>query len=441
MGLLTFKRGVHPLQNKHSTENKPIEELQPKGDLVFTMLQHIGAPCDPIVKKGDRVLVGQMLGEPVGSISAAIHSSVSGTVKNVMNMYHPNGFMVMAVIVENDKLYEEVENHKQLTQYMNLSNEEIIKIIKEAGIVGMGGAGFPTYIKLSPPSENKIDKIIINAAECEPYLTCDHRIMLEKTNEIVEGLKIVLKLFPGAGGYIGIENNKMDAIKKMNESVDAFPNISVVTLNTKFPQGAEKQLIYSITKREVPSGSLPSSIGCIVLNVATLFQIYNAVVNGQPLISRVVTVSGDAITSPKNFKVRIGTCYSELIEAAGGFVEEPMKVITGGPMMGVAAHTIDIPVTKLTSGILCLTKKAVAKPEESNCINCGRCLSVCPMNLLPLKLAENSTPDRYEEFYTYHGMDCIECGSCSFICTASRHLVQRIRSGKRNVMQYRKKDN
>ncbi len=439
MKLLTFKRGIHPKDEKKSTENKPIEELLPKGDLVYPLNQHIGAPCDSLVKKGDHVLVGQRIGESKGFVSAAIHSSVSGTVKNVMNMYHPNGFKVMSIIVENDNKYEEVESKKVQSDYTDLSREEIIKTIKEAGIVGMGGATFPTHIKLSPSPDMKIDRIIINGAECEPYLTCDHRMMLEKSAEIIEGLKIVLKLFPEAKAFIGIEDNKMNAIKKMEEASKNYSDIQIVPLKSKFPQGAEKQLIYSITKREVLSGSLPAAVGCVVQNVDTLYEIYNAVVNGKPLTSRVVTVTGDAIKEPKNFRVKIGTSYRELIEAAGGFVEEPLKVISGGPMMGIAAHTIDMPVIKGTSGILCLTKKTAILPEESNCINCGRCVEVCPMGLIPTKLAANSAVDRYENFYEYHGMNCIDCGSCSFICPASRQLVQRIRIGKRNVLRYKKK--
>lgn len=439
MSFLTFKGGVHPSGQKQDTENKPIQELLPKGDLVFSMLQHIGAPCNPIVKRGQRVLVGEKIGEPVGFVSAAIHSSISGTVKSVMNMYHSNGFKVMSVIIENDNLYEKITSIKNHLGYMDLSREDLIKVIKEAGIVGMGGAGFPTHIKLSPSVDDKIDSIIVNGAECEPYLTCDHRMMLEKSKEIIEGLKIVLKLFSKAKAYICIENNKSNAVVAMIAASKGLTNIKVVTLKTKFPQGAEKQLIYSITKREVPSGKLPATVGCIVQNIDTIYEIYNAVVKGCPLISRVVTVTGDAIKEPKNFRVKLGTSYRELINAAGGFVEEPLKIISGGPMMGIAAHTLDIPVIKGTSGILCLTRTGASLPEESNCINCGRCVEICPMHLMPLKLAANATPDKYEIFDKYHGLDCIECGSCSYICPASRYLVQKIRTGKKIILQHRKK--
>lgn len=440
MRFLTFKGGVHPIQNKQNTENRPVEELLPKGDLVFSMLQHIGAPCNPIVKKGQRVLVGEKIGEPVGFISAIVHSSVSGTVKDVRNMYHPNGFKVMSVIIENDNLYEQVSSIKPHLDYSKLSSLEIIKIIQEAGVVGMGGACFPTHVKLSPSKDSKIDTIIVNGGECEPYLTCDYRMMVEKPREIIEGLKIVLKLFPDAKAYVCIEDNKMKAIEAMVAASKDLPNIEVVTLKTKFPQGAEKQLIYSTTKREVPSGKLPAFVGCIVQNVDTMYEIYNAVVKGLPITSRVVTVTGDAIKEPRNFRVKIGTSYRELIQAAGGFVESPEKVISGGPMMGIAAHTIDMPIIKGSSGILCLTKKAAFISEESNCINCGRCLNVCPMHLMPGKLSENATPDRYEIFEESHGMDCIECGSCSYICPASRHIVQKIRTGKKLVLKNRMKN-
>lgn len=379
-------------------------------------------------------MAGQKIGEPKGFVSAAIHCSVSGTVKNVANMYHPNGSKVMSIIVENDNLYEEVTLPETSTDYANLSREEIIKLIQEAGIVGMGGATFPTHVKLSPAAEMKIDRIIVNAAECEPYLTCDHRMMLEKPFEIIEGLKIILQLFPEAKAYIGIEDNKINAIKTLSAAAKNYPNINVVSLKSKFPQGSEKQLIYSITKREVPNGALPAAVGCIVQNVDTLYEIYNAVVNRKALTSRVVTVTGDAIKKPGNFRVKLGTSYRELIEAAGGFKENPMKVISGGPMMGIAAHTIDMPVIKGTSGILCLTKKSAAMPEESNCINCGRCAEVCPMRLFPGKLAANSTMDKQEIFSSSGGMNCIECGSCSYVCPASRHLVQRIRAGKKIIL-------
>ena len=431
MELLTFKNGVHPPHGKHYTENRPIEEYLPKGDIVIPMSQHIGAPAEPIVKKGDRVLVGQKIGEAKGFISANVHASVSGIVKNVSEIVGFNGVKSMAVIIENDGQYEEVETVKR--DWTSLSKEEIINIVKEAGIVGMGGATFPTQVKLAPPADKKIDAIVVNAAECEPYLTCDHRMMLEKTNEIVEGLKIVLKLFPGAKGYIGIEDNKPNAIQVMKEAIKGESDIEVKSVKTKYPQGAEKQLIYAVTRREVPSGKLPADIGCVVQNVDTIYEIYNAVVNGKPLTSRVVTVTGDAIKEPKNIRFKIGTSIKELVEAAGGFVEEPNKIISGGPMMGMAMYTLDVPATKGTSGVLCLTKKISENDEESNCINCGKCLVVCPMGLMPTKLATSVAVRDYDTFDNCSGRDCIECGCCSFVCPARRHLLQRIRSGKKVV--------
>ncbi|MCT8975999.1 electron transport complex subunit RsxC [Clostridium sp. CX1] len=441
MNLLTFKKGVHPPHGKHFTENKQIEELLPKGDLVFPMSQHIGAPCDPLVKKGDKVLVGQKIGEAKGFVSSPIFSSISGTVKNVSPVFTSAGTKVNAIIVENDGNYEEVEFAKP-GSYKDLSKEEIIKLIQEAGIVGMGGAGFPTHVKLSPPPDKKIDSIIVNGAECEPYLTCDHRMMLEESEYIVEGLKIILKLFPEAKGYIAIENNKMDAVEVMEKAVknakDAS-NIEVKVLKTKYPQGAEKQLIYAVTSREVPSGKLPADAGCIVQNVDTVREIYNAVVLGRPLMTRVVTVTGEAVKEPKNLRVKLGTNWMELIEACGGFKEEPTKVIAGGPMMGMTVSMLDLPVVKGTSGILCLTDKQAVLPEESPCIRCGKCVQACPMNLIPSFLDSSSRRNNLDAFEADHGLDCIECGCCTFSCPAKRHLIQTIRNTKRTVLASKRK--
>ncbi|MCM8709827.1 electron transport complex subunit RsxC [Clostridium sp. SYSU_GA19001] len=441
MKLLTFKKGAYPPHGKHFTEDKKIEDLLPKGDLIFPMSQHIGAPCEPLVKKGDRVLVGQKIGAAKGFVSSPIYSSVSGTVKNVALMPHANGSKVMSVIIENDGLYEEIEGLVPREDYSKLSKDELLKIIAEAGIVGMGGACFPTHVKLAPPPDKKIDAIIVNGAECEPYLTCDHRLMLENTKEIVEGLKIVLKMFPGVKGYIGIENNKMNAVKVMKEAVKGVSNIEVVVLKTKYPQGAEKQLIYAVTGREVPSGKLPADAGCIVQNVGTIFEIYNAVVKGRPLMERIVTVTGEAVKEPKNLRVKFGTSFKELIEACGGFKEDPVKVISGGPLMGTTVQTLDLPVMKGTSGILALTKKQAVLPQESSCIRCGRCVEACPMNLIPSILDSLVKRREYDTFEKNNGMDCIECGCCTLVCPAKRHLTQSCREGKRTVLANRKKAN
>ncbi|NLK21498.1 MAG: electron transport complex subunit RsxC [Epulopiscium sp.] len=440
MRLLTFKRGVHPPHGKHFTENKPIEYLLPKGNLVFPMIQHIGAPCEPLVKKGDRVLVGQKIGGATAFVSSPIHSSVSGTVKDVTPMPHPNGNKVLSVIVENDGLYEEHESIGPRGDYKNFTKEQILEIIKESGIVGMGGAGFPTHIKLSPPPEKHIDAIIINGAECEPYLTSDHRVMLEETDRVIEGLKIILQLFPGAKGYIGIENNKMDAVKALTKAAQGIGNIEIKLLKTKYPQGAEKQIIYAITGREVPSGGLPADVGCIVHNIDTTVAIQRAIVRGRPLMRRIVTVTGKAIKEPKNFKVRIGTTYRELIEAAGDFSLEPVKIISGGPMMGLALSSLDVPIVKGSSAILCLSKEEAELPEEQNCIRCGKCISVCPINLMPLLLNQYALNHEYDKFEKIHGMDCMECGTCTFACPSKRHLVQSVRTAKREILNNRRKN-
>lgn len=430
---LTFKRGVHPPHGKHYTEKKKIEFLLPKGELVFPMSQHIGAPCEPVVAKGDRVLVGQKIGEAKGFVSAPIHSSVSGTVKNIAPMLMANGSKVMSVIIENDGLFEKHESIKSREDYSNLTKEELTKIVQDAGIVGMGGAGFPTHVKLSPPPDKKIDCIIVNGAECEPYLTSDHRVMLEETDRVVEGLKIVLHMFQGAKGFIGIEDNKKDAIEVIQKAVKDINNIEVAVLKTKYPQGAEKQLIYSITKRKVPTGALPADVGCIVQNVETMVAIERAVLRGKPIMRRIVTVTGGAIKEPRNFNVRIGTSLKELVEAAGGFKEEPVKIISGGPMMGIAISSLDMPVTKGTNAILCLTADECEISEEENCIRCGRCVEACPMNLVPSTLNSLSIRGEYDMFENYNGISCIECGSCSFVCPAKRHLVQSFRTAKRVI--------
>lgn len=439
MNALTFKRGIHPPHGKHFTENKKIEYLLPKGDLVYPMAQHIGAPCEPIVSKGDRVLVGQKIGEAKGFVSSPIHSSVSGTVKSIVPMLTASGTKVMSVVVENDGLYEKHESMVPRQDYKNLSKEELLKIIQDAGVVGMGGATFPAHVKLAPPPDKKIDCIIVNGAECEPYITSDYRVMLEETQRVVEGLKIVLHMFPEAKGYIGIEDNKPEAIEAMRKAAKDIANIEVKVLKTKYPQGGEKQLIYAVTGREVPSGGLPAAVGCIVHNIETMVAIERAVLRGRPVMRRIVTVTGGAIKEPKVFNVRIGMSFKELVEAAGGFKEDAVKVISGGPMMGITVNSLDIPVMKGTSSILCLTAAEAAIPEEMNCIRCGKCVQACPMNLIPATLNSFALRSEYQLFEKNHGMDCIECGCCSFGCPAKRHLVQSFRTAKRTVLANKKK--
>jgi electron transport complex protein RnfC len=402
-------------------------------------VQHIGAPSVPIVKKGDYVLLGQKIAEANGFVSVPVHSSVSGTVKEIRKVLHPNGFMVDGIVIENDKQYTEIDTMKPHERIDALTKEEIIKIVKEAGIVGMGGAAFPTHVKLSPPDNKKIDFICVNGAECEPYLTSDHRVMLEETDRVILGLKIILKLFPGAKGLIGIEDNKPDAIKALQEISASDERISIVPVKSKYPQGAEKQLIYSLTGRMVPSGGLPLDIGCIVQNIDTVVAIHRAIYRGRPLMRRILTVTGGAIKEPQNIKVRIGMSYREVVEAAGGFKVQPGKIISGGPMMGFAMYNLDVPIVKASSTILCLTKEEVVDNEEYNCIRCGKCVEACPMMLLPSELNKFSLKGEEENFVKYKGMDCIECGSCSYVCPSNRHLLQSIRKTRRTILANRKK--
>lgn len=429
----TFKGGAHPYDGKKMSRDCPIEILNPGDTLVYPLSQHIGAMAKPLVKAGDRVLVGQKIAEKGGFISANIHSSVSGTVKAIEKRLVATGGMVDSIIVENDGMYEEAApifsgNPDEL------SKDEIIKIIEEAGIVGMGGAGFPTNVKLSPKNADIIDSIIVNGAECEPYLTSDYRRMVEQTDKLVKGLKIVLKIFPDAKGYFGIEDNKPEAIEALLKATENEDRIEVVPLKTKYPQGGERSMIYAVTGRKINSKMLPADVGCIVHNVDTIYAIYNAVYNGKPLIERIVTITGDAVSTPKNFQVRIGTSFRELIDAAGGFTTEPEKIISGGPMMGFSFFNIDVPVVKGSSSLLAFIKDDVSHEEPSACIRCGRCAAACPEHLLPMKLAALAGQNEPEEFKKLGGMECVECGCCSYVCPAKRQVTQSVRSMKKLII-------
>ena len=429
----TFKGGAHPYDGKKMSRECPIEILNPGDTLVYPLSQHIGAMAKPLVKAGDRVLVGQKIAEKGGFISANIHSSVSGTVKAIEKRLVATGGMVDSIIVENDGMYEEAApifsgNPDEL------SKDEIIKIIEEAGIVVMGGAGFPTNVKLSPKNADIIDSIIVNGAECEPYLTSDYRRMVEQTDKLVKGLKIVLKIFPDAKGYFGIEDNKPEAIEALLKATENEDRIEVVPLKTKYPQGGERSMIYAVTGRKINSKMLPADVGCIVHNVDTIYAIYNAVYNGKPLIERIVTITGDAVRTPKNFQVRIGTSFRELIDAAGGFTTEPEKIISGGPMMGFSFFNIDVPVVKGSSSLLAFIKDDVSHEEPSACIRCGRCAAACPEHLLPMKLAALAGQNEPEEFKKLGGMECVECGCCSYVCPAKRQVTQSVRSMKKLII-------
>lgn len=439
MGLATFIGGIHPYEGKELSENQPIEVLMPKGELVYPLSQHIGAPAKPLVKKGDQVLVGQRIGEAGGFVSAHVISSVSGTVKGIEKRLVANGAMVDSIIVENDNEYKTVPGLGEDRDVSSLSKQDILDIVKEAGIVGLGGAGFPTHVKLAPKEPNKIDYVIVNGAECEPYLTSDYRVLMEEPETVVEGLKVMLKLFDNAKGIIGIENNKPEAIKKMEELVKNEPKIEVRTLLTKYPQGGERTLIYATTGRKINSSMLPADVGCVVDNVDTVAAIYRAVCKQTPLLRKIITVTGDAIASPKNFSVRLGTSYQELIDAAGGFKTEPEKVISGGPMMGQALFDLSIPVSKTSSALTCLTKDQVAELEPSACIRCGRCVSVCPGRVVPQKMMKAAERHDLDAFVKLNGMECCECGCCAYICPARRPLTQAFKEMRKAVMASRKK--
>lgn len=435
MGLLTFKGGLHPYDGKELSKDRPIAAYLPKGELVFPLSQHIGAPAVPCVAKGDRVLAGQRIADAGGFVSANIHSSVSGTVKAIEPRVTVSGAKVSCIVVENDGQYEQAE----FVPVTERTPEAIIGAVKEAGIVGLGGAGFPTHVKLSPKEPDKIDTIIINGAECEPYITADYRCMMEIPEQLISGLKLILTLFPKAKGVIGIEDNKPDAIAKMQELCKGESRIEVAPLKTKYPQGAERSLIYAVTGRAINSSMLPADAGCIVDNVATAIAIHEAVTMGKPLYERVVTVTGDAVKEPGNFRVKAGTDAAELVEAAGGFKNQPEKVISGGPMMGMALGTLHVPCGKTFSSLLCFTKDEVAEYEPGNCIRCGRCVEVCPAGLMPTKLSEVADHGDFALFDQLNGCECVECGCCSYVCPAKRRLTQSMKTGRREALALRRK--
>jgi electron transport complex protein RnfC len=439
MGLATFKGGIHTYEGKELSENKPVQVLQPKGEMVFPLSQHIGAPAKPLVAAGDQVLVGQKIGEAGGFISACVISSVSGTVKTIEPRMVANGSMVMSIIIENDGKYQEAEGFGKQRDPKSLSKEEIRDIVKEAGIVGLGGAGFPTHVKLTPKDETKIDTIIVNGAECEPYLTSDYRMMMEEPESIIKGLNIILQLFDNAKGVIGIENNKPEAIRVMTELVKDEPRITVCPLKTKYPQGGERALIYAVTGRKINSSMLPADAGCIVDNVDTVISIYNAVANSTPLIRRIITITGDAIANPQNYNVRTGTNYAELLEASGGFKTEPEKVISGGPMMGQALFNMNIPVTKTSSALTCMSKDEVALSAPTACIRCGRCVNVCPSRVVPQMMMQAAMRSDIDTFVKLDGMECCECGCCAYACPAKLPLTQAFKEMRKTVIASRKK--
>lgn len=433
MKLKSFKKGVHPFEGKELSSGSAIKSISARDELVYPLSQHIGAPAKPIAAKGDRVLKGQMIAEADGFISAPIHSSVSGTVKAIEKRLTLNGIKQNCIIIENDKTDETVDGFGKERELDSLSPEEITDIIKSSGIVGLGGAGFPTGVKLSPKNIQDIDTLIINGSECEPYLTSDYRLMLEKSDELVKGIRAVLKLFPKAKAVIGIEDNKKDDFELLSEKTSADSNISVYELKTKYPQGGERQLIYAVTGRKVNSKMLPADMGCIVVNVATCYAIYEAVYKNIPLIHKVMTITGEAANSPCNLDVPVGMSYSEVLEAAGGASENTVKFLSGGPMMGAAMSTLDIPVVKTSASILAFSTDDVAALETSQCIHCGRCVGACPEMLVPQMMAKAVKSDNFKGFEKLGGMECIECGCCTYVCPAKIPLTQLFKHGKTTV--------
>lgn len=443
MGYGSFRGGVHPFPGKDITKEKTVLEYQPKGELVYPLSQHIGAPAKAVVAVGDQVLAGQILGEASGNISANVLSSVSGRVKAIERRMLATGVISQAVIVENDREYRLAPGMGKARNPEELTKEEIRAAVKDAGIVGMGGAGFPTHVKLAPKDDGAIDYVIINGAECEPYLTSDYRLMLEEPERILAGLQVILRLFEKAKGIIAIEGDKPKAIKRMEAAIKEKglreASIEVCVLKTKYPQGAERNLIFAITGRKINSKKLPADAGCIVCNTATAHAIGMAVCESLPLMSRIITVTGDAILKPQNFRVKIGTNYTELIEAAGGFTCEPEKVIAGGPMMGMALTASDVPVTKTSSALLAFQRDAVAQVKPGSCIRCGRCVKACPCRLVPQKMWEACKHYNIELFQKLYGMECYECGSCTYVCPAKLSLTQSFKQARMMVSDQKKK--
>ncbi|HIJ60751.1 MAG TPA: electron transport complex subunit RsxC [Nitrospirae bacterium] len=426
----TFKGGIHPPDKKELSKDNPITPQKAPKKVLIPIIQHIGAPSKIVVSTGQTIKKGELIASPEGFVSAPVHASVSGKISGIIDYPTPTGRMVSCVAIEND-MTEEWTTLKDNPDYMSLSPDELKAKIKEAGIVGMGGAAFPTHVKLSPPKEKPIDFVIINGAECEPYLTADYRLMLERPEEIVQGLKILMKILDVTKGFIGIENNKPDAIRVLSDTTKSERDIKIVTLKVKYPQGAEKMLIKACANREVPPRCLPMDVGALVQNIGTTVAVFEAVRFGKPLIERVITVTGEAIKEPKNLYAKVGTLISDLIYECGGFKSPAAKVISGGPMMGFAINTLDMPITKGTSGIVALPEEELLHVDNFGpCIRCGRCIDACPMGLMPNMLSIMSEKGFYEETKEYNLFDCFECGSCTYVCPSKRPIVQFVRLAK-----------
>ena len=426
--------GIHPHEKKLSAD-RPIMPVLPSGQVAILLGQHIGAPAKPLVSKGDRVKVGTKIAEPVGVVSAAIHSSVSGRVNKIDAVIDASGYPKPAVFidVEGDDWEEGIDRSDTLVKECNLTADEIVGKIADAGIVGMGGACFPTHVKLCPPSTCRPECLIVNGVECEPFLTADHQLMLEHAEEIMVGVFILMKAIRVNKAFVGIENNKPDAIRLMKKVAAAYAGIEIVPLQMKYPQGGEKQLIEAIMGRQVPAGALPVSVGAVVQNVSTVFAVYQAVQKNKPLFERVVTVTGDGLSNPSNLCVRMGTPVRQLVETCGGLPEDTCKVICGGPMMGKALVNLDVPVSKGTSGILLMGGQEARRSAVQPCIRCAKCVAVCPMGLEPYLLATVSAHGDFERAENENILSCIECGSCQFTCPSHRPILDYVRLGKAKV--------
>lgn len=434
----TFRGGIHPSCNKLSYD-RPIKKTFIPKKVVLPLIQHTGSAAEPIVAVGDSVKVGSMVAKATGLISSPVHASISGKVTRVFYSPTPTLPRVLSLMVEAQGGEDQEIRLEKKQNADTLYKDELIAIIRDAGIVGLGGAAFPTHVKLLPPKDKKIDALLINGAECEPYLTCDHRIMIEKSKELLKGIEAILKILGIKTAYIGIEDNKLAAIYALEQAIKAFTfkpadvQVKVATLKTKYPQGAEKQLIKSILDRTVPAGGLPMDVGCVVQNVGTVVAIYEAVYFSKPLIERTITVSGGAVREPMNIIVRIGTLVSDLVNVFGGFANEPKKVVIGGPMMGIAQYTMDVPIIKGTSGVIFMSRDDIDEAKETVCIRCGKCVDACPIYLSPTMLMNLVRKERFAEAKEYGIVNCFECGACAFECPAKIPLLDYMKWGKAKI--------
>lgn len=433
-----FKGGVHPPEHKELSSHLPIADLPLPGQLVVPLSQHIGAPAKPVVAKGDTVEKGQIVAEPGGFVSVAIHAPTSGKVKAIEKCPHPTLMAADAIVIEPDGRDQWAEGIGEPRDWQSLDGATLKKQLQMAGICGLGGATFPTHVKLSPPEGKPIDTLILNGVECEPFLTADHRLMLESPDTILEGLRILQRILGVKTCYIGIEENKPDAIELLRRKTTGLSDLAVVSLHVKYPQGAEKQLIKAITGREVPPGGLPMDVGTVVQNVGTAHAVYEAIARGIPLIERVATVTGHGVKEPGNLRIRIGTPIEFLIAQCGGLTAQQVKIVMGGPMMGIAQQNLAAPAVKGTSGVLVFPLEEVSLESQGPCIRCARCVDACPMNITPCHIATACEFERFEEAETYGLLDCIECGCCVYVCPTRRHLVHFIKYGKSVVLARRR---